>query len=53
MIGTADIAYKKPGLIIKSLVPVVMAGVIGIYGLVAAIMIAGKIDKPPKYTLQQ
>jgi len=35
----------------KSIVHVVMAGVLAIYGLVIAIIIAGRIEKPPNYTM--
>ena len=35
----------KPEFIMKSVIPVVMAGIIAIYGLVVAVLIAGNIDK--------
>jgi V-type H+-transporting ATPase proteolipid subunit len=35
----------KPNLIFKSLVPVVMSGVLGIYGLIVAFSINGKITE--------
>jgi len=33
----------KPDLIIKSVIPVVMAGIFGIYGLIMAVLIKAKI----------
>lgn len=40
----------RPQLIMKSLVPVVMASIIGIYGLVVAVLISGSIDPVTDYT---
>ena len=34
----------KPDLIVKSVVPVVMAGILGIYGLIIAVILLQKID---------
>lgn len=36
----------RPELIMKSIIPVVMAGIIAIYGLVVAVLIAGQLDSP-------
>ena len=41
----------RPELIMKSIIPVVMAGIVGIYGLVIAILIAGGLEEPGVYTL--
>ncbi|CAH0549598.1 unnamed protein product [Brassicogethes aeneus] len=49
--GIAAMSVLKPELIMKSIIPVVMAGIIAIYGLVMAVLISGKISLPPKYTL--
>ncbi len=38
-------AVMKPEFIMKSVIPVIMAGIIAIYGLVVAVLIAGNIDK--------
>ncbi len=38
-------AVMKPEFIIKSVIPVIMAGIIAIYGLVVAVLITGNIDK--------
>ena len=37
--GIAAMAVMKPALIMKSIIPVVMAGIIAIYGLVVAVLI--------------
>merc|ERR1719153_1436161 len=34
----------------RSIIPVVMAGVLGIYGLITAVIINGKIDNPAEYS---
>jgi ATP synthase proteolipid subunit len=43
-VGIASMAVMRPELIMKSIIPVVMAGIVAIYGLVIAVLIAGKID---------
>ncbi|XP_030371997.1 V-type proton ATPase 16 kDa proteolipid subunit-like [Scaptodrosophila lebanonensis] len=50
-IGISSMAIGKPEMIMKSMIPVVMAGIIAIYGLVVAVLIAGSIDKD--YTIQK
>ncbi|XP_034109785.1 V-type proton ATPase 16 kDa proteolipid subunit c-like [Drosophila albomicans] len=42
-VGVATMAVKHPELIMKSIIPVVMAGIIAIYGLVVAVLLAGTI----------
>ena len=37
----------KPDLVMKSIIPVVMAGVLGIYGLIIAVIIANQGARPP------
>ncbi|XP_023161486.2 V-type proton ATPase 16 kDa proteolipid subunit-like [Drosophila hydei] len=49
--GIAVMALTKPELIMKSIIPVVMAGIIAIYGLVVAVLIAGSISD--EYTIQK
>merc|ERR1719194_341179 len=34
----------RPDMIMRSIIPVVMAGVLGIYGLITAVIINGKLD---------
>ncbi|KAK2711972.1 V-type proton ATPase 16 kDa proteolipid subunit c [Artemia franciscana] len=50
--GIAAMSVMRPELIMKSIIPVVMAGIIAIYGLVVAVLIAGKLKSPSDgYTL--
>ena len=49
--GIAAMGVMRPELIMKSIIPVVMAGIVGIYGLVIAILIAGGLEEPGVYTL--
>lgn len=49
--GIAAMSVMRPELIMKSIIPVVMAGIIAIYGLVVAVLIAGSLDEPVRYTL--
>jgi ATP synthase proteolipid subunit len=39
-VGVASMGVMRPELVMKSIVPVVMAGVLGIYGLVIAVIIS-------------
>jgi len=48
--GIAAMSVMRPELIMKSIIPVVMAGILAIYGVVVAVLIAGQLtDKG--YTL--
>jgi V-type H+-transporting ATPase proteolipid subunit len=38
-------------LIMKSIIPVVMAGIIAIYGVVVSVLIAGELEDASKYSL--
>ncbi|KAG8932856.1 v-type proton ATPase 16 kDa proteolipid subunit 2, partial [Tulasnella sp. 418] len=49
-IGITGLGTFRPDLIMKSLIPVVMSGIIAVYGLVVAVLISGKI-KPGDYSL--
>ncbi|MCJ1349256.1 v-type proton ATPase 16 kDa proteolipid subunit 2 [Peltigera leucophlebia] len=46
-IGIAGVGVFRPDLIMKSLIPVVMAGIIAVYSLVIAVLIAGDLNPPP------
>jgi len=48
--GIAAMSVMRPELIMKSIIPVVMAGIIAIYGLVVAVLIAGSLAEPNKGT---
>jgi len=47
--GIAAMSVMRPELIMKSIIPVVMAGIIAIYGLVVSVIIGVNI-KPDEYT---
>ncbi|XP_020278135.1 V-type proton ATPase 16 kDa proteolipid subunit [Pseudomyrmex gracilis] len=49
--GIAAMSVMRPELIMKSIIPVVMAGIIAIYGLVVAVLIAGSLGRVPAYDL--
>ena len=43
-VGICSMGVLKPDLIIKSVIPVIMAGILGIYGLIVAVILQGKIS---------
>ncbi|MCJ1241854.1 v-type proton ATPase 16 kDa proteolipid subunit 2 [Varicellaria rhodocarpa] len=45
-IGIAGVGIFRPDLIMKSLIPVVMAGIIAVYSLVIAVLLAGNMNPP-------
>mmetsp|Transcript_21338 Transcript_21338/g.40099 ORF Transcript_21338/g.40099 Transcript_21338/m.40099 type:complete len:171 (-) Transcript_21338:121-633(-) len=45
-VGIASMGVMNPGLVMKNIIPVIMAGVLGIYGLIVAVIIQGSINKP-------
>jgi len=49
-VGIASMGVMRPELVMKSIVPVIMAGVLGIYGLIIAVIISTNII-PGKYRL--
>eukprot|EP00292_Cryptomonas_paramecium_P020846 CAMPEP_0113700258 /NCGR_PEP_ID=MMETSP0038_2-20120614/23846_1 /TAXON_ID=2898 /ORGANISM="Cryptomonas paramecium" /LENGTH=176 /DNA_ID=CAMNT_0000623873 /DNA_START=13 /DNA_END=543 /DNA_ORIENTATION=+ /assembly_acc=CAM_ASM_000170 len=57
--GISGMGVGRPDLVMKALIPVVMAGVVGIYGLIIAVIISTKIKAPvlengsphPQYTI--
>ncbi|PPQ65395.1 hypothetical protein CVT26_000020 [Gymnopilus dilepis] len=49
-IGIAGLGTFRPELIMKSLIPVVMSGIIAVYGLVVSVLIAGSL-KATNYSL--
>lgn len=50
-IGISGLGQFKPELIMKSLIPVVMSGIIAVYGLVVSVLIAGGLDPRKDYSL--
>eukprot|EP00730_Choanoeca_flexa_P018118 TRINITY_DN8792_c0_g1_i1.p1 TRINITY_DN8792_c0_g1~~TRINITY_DN8792_c0_g1_i1.p1 ORF type:complete len:219 (+),score=29.91 TRINITY_DN8792_c0_g1_i1:55-657(+) len=49
--GIAAMSVMRPELIMKSIIPVVMAGIIAIYGLVVSVLIANGMGEPASYSL--
>merc|ERR1712098_1008729 len=50
--GIAAMAVMRPEAIMKSIIPAVMAGIVAIYGVVVAVLIAGQLEPAgEKYTL--
>ncbi|KAG0650348.1 V-type proton ATPase 16 kDa proteolipid subunit 2 [Hyphodiscus hymeniophilus] len=47
-IGIAGVGTFRPDLIMKSLIPVVMSGIIAVYSLVIAVLIASDMAPPPQ-----
>ncbi|KAL0095847.1 V-ATPase proteolipid subunit C-like domain-containing protein [Phycomyces blakesleeanus] len=50
-IGIAGIGPFRPELVMKSLIPVVMSGIIAVYGLVVAVLLAGQMSPTAGYSL--
>jgi len=50
-IGITGLGTFKPELIMKSLIPVVMSGIIAVYGLVVSVLIAGGLSPQIEYSL--
>jgi V-type H+-transporting ATPase proteolipid subunit len=49
-VGISSMGVMRPDLVMRSIIPVVMAGILGIYGLITAVIINGKLDKPASYS---
>ena len=43
-VGICAMGIMKPGSIIKGVIPVIMAGILGIYGLIVAVILAQKLN---------
>lgn len=39
-VGISAMGVQRPDLVIKSVIPVIMAGILGIYGLIVAVFIS-------------
>ena len=48
-VGVSAMGVMKPQLVMRAIIPVIMAGVIGIYGLIIAVIVGGSISAPPNY----
>merc|ERR1712232_1238213 len=42
-VGISTMGVMRPDMVMRSIIPVVMAGVLGIYGLITSVIINGKI----------
>jgi len=50
--GIASMAVARPDLAMKALIPVVMAGIVAIYGLVVAVILSSRLEAAgPSYTI--
>ena len=47
-VGVCSMGVLKPELVMRSIIPVVMAGVIGIYGLIVAVIVIGNGASAPR-----
>ncbi|EED86821.1 v-type h-atpase subunit, partial [Thalassiosira pseudonana CCMP1335] len=45
-VSLLNTGIRHPGSVMKNVIPIVMAGVIGIYGLIIAVILAGNIPTP-------
>jgi len=50
-IGISGMGTQRPELIMRSLIPVVMAGIIAVYGLVVSVLIVGDMRPDDPYSL--
>jgi V-type H+-transporting ATPase proteolipid subunit len=41
-VGICSMGVLRPELIFKSLIPIIMAGILGIYGLIVSVILQGK-----------
>ena len=48
--GIMAMGIRSPELLMKNIIPVVMAGVLGIYGMIVAVILNGKITPPGQGT---
>eukprot|EP00903_Cladosiphon_okamuranus_P017089 g15747.t1 len=51
-VGISSMGVMNPGLVMRNIIPVVMAGVLGIYGLIVAVILSGSISEPSTSTYQ-
>jgi len=45
-VGISSMGVMNPGLVMRNIIPVVMAGVLGIYGLIVAVILQESITQP-------
>jgi V-type H+-transporting ATPase proteolipid subunit len=49
-VGICSMGVMRPDLVMRSVIPVVMAGILGIYGLITSVIINGRLDNPKQYS---
>jgi len=52
-VGIMSMGVLRPELVMRSIIPVIMAGVLGIYGLITSVIINEKLNEPGKYSAFQ
>ncbi|TIB12887.1 hypothetical protein E3P89_02243, partial [Wallemia ichthyophaga] len=50
-VGISGLATFKPELVMKSLIPIIMSGILAVYGLVVSVLIAGSLSPAEPYSL--
>eukprot|EP01105_Mastigella_eilhardi_P005140 TRINITY_DN16922_c0_g1_i1.p2 TRINITY_DN16922_c0_g1~~TRINITY_DN16922_c0_g1_i1.p2 ORF type:complete len:179 (+),score=50.32 TRINITY_DN16922_c0_g1_i1:49-585(+) len=50
-VGISSMGVMKPELVMKAIIPVIFAGVIGIYGLIVCVIVLGNINPDKNYTM--
>ena len=48
-VGILTMGISRPDVIIKSVIPVIMAGILGIYGLIVSIILLQKVNRKAEY----
>merc|ERR1712086_551064 len=46
-VGVANMGVLHADMVMKSIIPIIMAGVLGIYGLIVAVLLGSSIDNTP------
>merc|ERR1711904_207311 len=46
-VGVANMGVLHADMVMKSIIPIIMAGVLGIYGLIVAVLLGSSIEKEP------
>lgn len=49
-VAIAGIGQYRPELVMKALIPIIMSGIIAVYGLVVAVLITQEINPPPSHS---
>ena len=51
--GIASLAVTRPHLAFKAIIPIIMAGILSIYGLISAVLLSGRVKLEPTATPAQ